>query len=446
MRLLKLIVIAALAIESGALTITQQPEPTEAVVLEKRARVKEKIYGQDYKKMQAEKAKSGETSTSDMPRAWVRTISSTKTVIVRPTVIAGVTFSTKPPKTTNGLEPWVSLNKDGSPKTIKPQHKGGQIKKGKPDYGTWFGTATLIPMSKEEIKAENMEDDEVYEHEEYVPEDPTYHELNPIIRCTPERYFKKGMGKNVESEPFCTPHDNQQMKMDKTYFITWFTRYFKDAKKVKVHLSYLKESLRQKGMKRSLETDQESPEDLLKRSSVLEKGAEVNEKSFFQSDWLDVEEGMFPVTILEEWFGAKDWYKKVLISLQPDNVDIQDFDYTKDAVVVEIARGATVSKGHLEDYKRLEEKWRNKELNVAIEEGPSYEKYYIMMSVPSVVVLFGLGMYIFVMINKKSLDLSHLKKRATAGKKTTHRRIPFKKKGAYTELPQYKNDVGTKAD
>lgn len=462
MRLLKLFTLAILAVESSALTITQPPkatdaievlvatEATEAPRLAKRARVKEKIYGKDYQKQQAEKEGKGEPSTTEMPKPWARTIisaSSTKVVLVRPTVIAGVTFSTRPPKTTNGMEKWVSLNKDGSPKTIKPQNKGGQTKNGKPDYGTWFGTATIIPMGKDDIKAENMEEGEVYEHEENIPEDPTHHELNPIIRCTPDRYFKKGMGKNINSEPFCTPHDNQQLKMDKTYFITWFSRYFKDAKKVRVHLSYLKETARQKGLKRSLEDDLEGEQNLTKRSSLLEKGATIKESSFFYSDWLDVEEGMLPITILEEWFGKKDWYRKVLISLQPDNVDNEEFDYTKDSVVVEISKGAVVSKGQFQDLKKLEEKWRNKGLNVEYEDSSPYEKYYIMMAVPSCVALFGLGMYIFVMINNKNIDLSHLKKRQSAGRKTTHRRIPFKKKATpYSELPQYKNDTGAKAD
>lgn len=451
MKLLKLFTLAVLAVESSALTISQPPEITEAPKLEKRARVKEKIYGKEYQKLQAEKEGKGEQTTTAMPKPWARTITlakSTKTVLVRPTVIAGVTFSTKPPKTTNGLEPWVSLNKDGSPKTIKPQHKGGQIKKGKPDYGTWFGTVTHIPMGKDVIKAENMEEDEIYDHEEYFPEDPSYHELNPIIRCTPERYFKKGQGKDLTSEPFCTPHDNQQLKMDKTYFITWFTRYFKEAKKVRVHLSLLKEAARQRGMKRSVEEDEmEVDQNLNKRSSVLEKGATIQESSFFSSDWLDVEEGMLPITILEEWFGKKDWNRKVLISLQPDYADNEDFDYMKDSVVVEIVKGAVVSKGQFQDLKKLEEKWKNQGLEVEIEDSSPYEKYYIMMAVPSCVCIFGLGMYIFVMINNRSLDLSHLKKKQFAGRKTTHRRIPFKKKkNQYTELPQYKNNAGTKAD
>lgn len=461
MKLLKLFTLAILAVESSALTITQPPkatdaieatgatEATEAPRLAKRARVKEKIYGKGYQEQQAQKEGKGEPSTTKIPKPWARTItsvSSTKVVLVKPTVIAGVTFSTRPPKTTNGLENWVSLQKDGSPKTIKPEHKGGQIKNGKPDYGTWFGTASIIPMGKDDIKAENMEEGEVYEHHEYIAEDPTYHELNPIIRCTPDRYFKRGMGKHVNSEPFCTPHENQQLKMDKTYFITWFSRYFKDAKKVRVHLSFLKESARQKGLKRSLEDDSESEQNLTKRSS-LEKGATIKESSFFYSDWLDVEEGMLPVTILEEWFGKKDWYRKVLISLQPDNVDDEEFDYTKDAVIVEIIKGAVVSKGQFADLKKLEEKWKNDGMNVEYEDSSPYEKYYIMMAVPSCVALFGLGMYIFVMINNKNIDLSHLKKRQSAGRKTTHRRIPFKKKTTpYSELPQYKNDAVTKAD
>lgn len=445
MRLLKLVAFSILALEAKAAIHSQPPEPTETLQLQKR--YKNKIIGKEYAKLQAQRTADVESTTTDAPKPWVRTIYSDKVEIVRPTVIAGVTFSARPPETTNGLEPWINLNKDGSPKTIKPQYKNGQFKKASPTYGTWFAAVTTVAMGKEELKAHNMADDEIFEHEKVIPEDQTYQMLNPLVRCTPDRYSNKGLGKDVSSEPFCTPQDNQNLKMDKTYFITWYSRFFKNAKKVKIHLSFLKEHAAHKGTKRSLENEGSIEEaNITKRSSLIEQGATLKEKSFFQSDWLDVEQGYYPVTIDEEWFG-KEWYKKVLLSIQPEDTDIEDFDYLKNSIVIEISKGAKVSKEHLTDYKKLEEKWRKQELNVAIEEGPDFEKYIIMMSVPTCVAIFALGMYLFVMYNNKNLDLSHLRRKKAAGKKTLHRRIPFKKKkNTYSELPQYKSEVETKAD
>ena len=61
------------------------------------------------------------TTTSEVPKPWLRTIYSTKKEIVTPTVIAGVTFSAKPQPTKDPLQPWISLDKQGLPKTIKPK-------------------------------------------------------------------------------------------------------------------------------------------------------------------------------------------------------------------------------------------------------------------------------------------------------------------------------------
>ena len=63
--------------------------------------------------------------------------------------------------------------------------KNGQIKNGRPDYSTWFQTATTIVYNKEQLKAHNMADDEIFEEVKYIQEgDLENHLLSPIIRCT----------------------------------------------------------------------------------------------------------------------------------------------------------------------------------------------------------------------------------------------------------------------
>lgn len=446
-------ILPALSAIASALTVGA-PAPTPAPQVQKR--YKEVIINKEYQKQQdAKKAKAeGKTSTSEVPKKWHRTIYSTQVEIVQPTVIAGVTFSAKPPTTTNGLEPWVSLNKNGSPKTIRPKNKNGHIQNGSPTYGTWFATPTTVVYSKEELKAHNMADDELYEHVEYIPEDLTYHSLNPILRCVPDYYGPKGMAKMDKTEPFCFPRENAVLLMDHTYFVTWFSRFFKDTAKVRVHLSHIKESARHKGMKREEESSffgrfkrnfvDKSTENVLsifsKRSSVIEKGGSLQEASFWSSEWLSNDAGFLPLDIKEEWFGPSDWYRKVLISIQPENVSDDEFDVMKHSIVVEFRKGAKVSKGTNLDLKKLEEKYAKEGIDYDIEEGID-EKYYVMMTMPLMVMVAALGMYIFVRVNKKYTDLSHLKRRKYAGKNTKHRRVLFKKKLDYLELPQFNEDI-----
>lgn len=401
-----------------------------AVELEKRA--KEVVVNKDYKKIQQMKA--GKVSSSATPTPWLRTIYGSKKEIVTPTVVAGVTFSAKPPITTDGLEPWVSLKKDGSPVTIKPKMKNGHIQNKSPDYSTWFQNPVTMRYTKEELQAHNQEEDQIFTHVEYEPEDLTYRLLNPIFRCTPPSYKKKGLAKDTSSEPFCFPQDNAVLKMDKTYFLTWYYRYFDEkVTNVRVHLSYVKEAARQKGLKRDLA----AVNDTEKRSSVIEYGGLLDGKSFFVSDWLAKEEGYFPIFVDPSWFGENDYYRKVTISLQPDNVPDEEFDRLKDYVVIEIAKGAKVAKGSHQDIKKQEEREKLKAQygdDYVVEEGIDYEKYMIIISMPTCVLLAAFGMYLFVLINKRNTDLTFLRKVKFNRNKT---------RSKYSELPQWE---GSKKD
>lgn len=432
------------SVDAAAVVSVEDPLITEAPAVQLEKRYKGKIINKEYAKQQEEQKKilAGEDpeSSSTMPKPWIRTIYESQVEIVTPTVIAGVTFSAKPPKTTDGLEPWISLNKDGSPKTIRPQMKNGRIKKASPTYDTWFAKPTTIQYTKEQLKAHNMADDQIHEEVEYIDEDQTYHQLNPLIRCTPDLYHKKGLGKDIPSEPFCFPHDNQSLKRDRTYFVTWYSKFFEeDVKNVKIHLSYIKEKARYKGMKRDVNETA-----IAKRSKVIENGGTILQASFFTSDWISNDQGFFPLTILPEWFGEKAFEHKVLLSIQPDTVKDEEFNHMDKYVVIEIAIGAKVSKEHLTDLKQLEEKWRKQQLAGEIdeiEEGIDYDKYIVMLTMPTCVAIAALAMYIFVWINKRNTDLSHLTKRKFAGKSTKHRRIPFKKNNGYSELPQYTENI-----
>ncbi|CAI5756848.1 unnamed protein product [Candida verbasci] len=436
----------------------------EAVKLSKRMR--DVIVNKDYQKQQEAKKKLTQSSTETPPPRWIRTRKDGRTEIVTPTIIQGVTFSARPPKTTDGLEPWVSLKDDGSPKTINPKYKNGRIKDGYPSYTTYFQQATTFTYNKEQLKAHNMAEDEIFTEIIYTEEeDLEDHFLNPIIRCTPDRYKMKGIGRDKSPEPFCTPKDTARLIMDKTYFVTWYSRFFDPTvKQIKLHFTNVKESLKEKGLrkrefnetaqekgeKEEEEEEEEEKKDLAlfdKRSRTIEKGGRIQD-SFFQTEWLDNELGYYPLYINESFFDKSYtvFEKKVLISIQPDNIPDEEFDILKNSIVVEFSKGSIVSKGHLEDLKKLEEKYANRHMhNIEIEEGIDYEKYMVMLALPTCVLIAAVGMYFFVTINK--IDLSHLKKTSFAGKKTTHRRIPFKTKKNTTALPVYKSDInGPKHD
>lgn len=412
-----------------------------------------KIVSSKYQKAQDQESRQLGSVTPLGLKPWIRTVQlSSKSVpeIVTPTVYGGVTFAAKPPETTNGLEFWIDLKKDGSPKTMKPKNKGGHIKNKSPTYGTWFASATTKTHAKEDLRAHNMKEDFV--DEIHIQQDEAYHSLNPMVRCTPDRYFKKSLGRDKLSEPFCSPRDQQRWYLDRTYFVTWFTNFFKEANKVRLLMFFIKETQKQKGIgfKRSVE---EGPEvnalvinaEINKRSSLIENGAKHERKPFFDSDWFEKRQGFFPVTVNQSWFGPNEYSRKILVTVQPDNVPDEEFDPLSHYLVEEIAIKSTVSKEHQVDLKKLEQKWYNQELNEEIEEGIDYEKYLAIVSVPSCVLIAAMGMYLFVYINKGKTDLSFLKK-VRHGKLKRNLKLLRRKKNAYSELPQFTNEVNQKGD
>ncbi|SCU96409.1 LANO_0E13432g1_1 [Lachancea nothofagi CBS 11611] len=315
------------------------------------------------------------TTTSEVVKPWRRTIYSTQREIVTPIVIAGVTLSAKPPASSDPLEPWVSLDKLGNPKTIKPKIEKGRTVDGHPDYSTYFKTVHTTTFSPEELKAHNLETDELYTEEFFEEEDETYVSLNPIIRCTPNRYRNKGLAKDISSEPFCTPFENVEWKLHETYFVTWYTKFFEDpetekvAERVRLHLFYVKENPHEKGFK--------------KRSLRA---------AFFSSETVKNVDGLYPIKVDEEWFQEKQ-EKRVLLAIQPEYISDEAFDPWSNGILLKIIKGARVAKNTkeqlaLQDAGISDDTW-----------------YYVALSTPTVVVIACVAMYFFLFLNKKHRDI-----------------------------------------
>lgn len=352
-----------------------------------------------YQKVRLPKTTTTST-TQETPKPWVRTIYDDVVEIVTPTVMAGVTFYAKPPANTDAPHPWISLDKNGSPKTIKPELKNGITKNASPTYGTAFQTATTVVYNYDDLKAHNMQPDEVHEEVEWADEDKTYVSLNPLIRCTPERFRLQGIARDKSSGPFCTPHENAQLVMGNTYFFTWYTKFFSDEY-VRLHFSYVKEKTMDKGMsKRSVDT------------------------AFFSTPWIENLHGFYDFSIQEEWL-RDEWKQNVAVSIQPRSIEDDEFDLLTNATVFKIQRKSTVGKNSKEDRARMDagitdDTW-----------------YYVMLSIPSVICLTGIGMYIFLLITKGERDFSAVRRKAVRSKHRILGKFKGTKNKRYSELPQF---------
>ncbi|SCU90216.1 LAMI_0E01112g1_1 [Lachancea mirantina] len=353
------------------------------------------------------------TTSSEEIRPWMRTIYSTVKEVVTPTVIAGVTFSRKPLATPDPLEPWVSLNKEGLPKTIKPKIKNGRTENASPTYSTYFKTVSTKTFDYEELQAHNMDPNDVYEEEVFEDEDKTYVSLNPIIRCTPDRYLNKGLAKNVPSEPFCTPRENSELKVGKTYFVTWYTNFFRSeltdetAEKVRIHLSYVREKSHEKGF-----------------------GKRDMRATFFSSEWIRNVDGLYPLEIYEEWLNGK-YERKVVLSVQPSTIPDDEFNHLEHGLLINIALGSRVFKKTkeqlaLEDAGIMDDTW-----------------YYVALSIPTAVLIACVGMYFFLYLNRHNRDISDVrrfalsKRRRVIGKFKDMKKYKNINNRRYDELPSY---------
>ncbi|ODV85948.1 hypothetical protein CANARDRAFT_28013 [[Candida] arabinofermentans NRRL YB-2248] len=376
----------------------QTPIPTGALQFQKRDAAKKVKINKEYMNEQLKKQGLLPSTTDDTPAPWLRTIYGSIAEVVHPTVIHSITFNAKPPATTDGLEEWVSLKDDGSPKTIKPKMKNGKIKNGKPDPKTYFQTASTVVYNQKDLKAHNLKEDDTHVEVVWLPEDDTYSSLNPLMRCTPDLYRKKGPAGMDRSEPFCSPKENTSLKVGVAHFLTWYTRYFEEAQYVKVHYAFVKENKSDKGMKKREIPGFAAEKAVIDQKTTIEDAIGDIPGTFFSSEWIMNRDGYYPIEIEEEWLKGEH-YKKVMISIQPDTVEDEDFNLLEsDHIIVNFQIKATVSKNskldrHLQDQV-----------------GTGDDVYYVIMSVPTVVILAAFGMYMFLHCNRKHRDLSHIKK------------------------------------
>ncbi|XBW36925.1 hypothetical protein QEN19_002504 [Hanseniaspora menglaensis] len=395
-----------------------------------------------------------ETKSEILP--WIRTIDLTTTTIitrVTPEVISLntkdiITISAKPTTTMDQLKSqlrhWVSIKKDGLPKTVKPKLANGhEVKNGGYDlinYSTYFMTEKTITLSYEEMgKPKGMKPDE--KHIETIKEfeDPSYEwDLNPIMRCFPENFNKmnpknqivykqdknnKDFETNVQltSEPFCAPKENTVWKMDKTYFTHWYYKFFYDtvneeyAEKVKIHLTYITESYKDQGMN--------------KRGF-----AEDEQLSFWSSDWISNKQGYFPIYI-DQAFLKDDYEEKILLTIQPDYMSDAEFHPLMselNPVKLSIIRGNKIVKQNGDDLEFKH--WGTEK---------QYSKYghgktilEIIIIIPTVVFVAFIVMFIFVKINSKNRDFSSIKKFKGSKLKNKINLSKFKNH-KYDELPMH---------
>lgn len=256
-----------------------------------------------------------ETKTTFEP--WIRTVSG-HIELVTPTVVDGITFSASP-RNVKTPTPWVSLKKDGLPKTIKPKVKGLETKNAWPDYEQWFDTPVTVTHDLSNAKG-NKEGKTHHKEVKMIPINQDELRLNPLIRCTPDRYFDKN-----KAGPLCTPQKNSNIVLGKTHWVSWFTRYFDSDEKVRIVMAYVES----KGINRKRDTSGSDP-------------------VFFESDWLDNDEGFYPLQIEKDWLLGQ-YNQLVGLGIQPQSVPDDEFDLLANGTILRLRMGPTVQKDRLVD-------------------------------------------------------------------------------------------------
>lgn len=343
------------------------------------------------------------------PKPWLRTRilpSTTVTELVTPTVWGGVTFSASPRSHPKTPFPWLSLDKEGKVKTISPKLKHGVTQNGPPEYGTWFEDAVTETVNLKTI-IDGVTEDTPHEVVTHVPEDITERQLNPIIRCTPDRYFDKlRKNKKIPSEPFCTPKEGSSLLFENTYWVSWYTKYFPGAERVRLHLAYIHLNKYGKVAKRDFIPDDEDDSALYKRDA---------DDAFWSSEWLPNLDGVYPLDITLDMFGNSP-VQDIMLTIQPDYVQDQDFNLVN-GTHLKILKKSIKGSGKTATRLRVED------------EGESESALYIALSIPTVLVVVFCGFMIFNFLvrNSRTWQKIRIKSRKT-GK-------VFNRNSKYSKLP-----------
>lgn len=342
----------------------------------------------------------------ESPRSWLRTRTLASTTIVElvtPTVWGGVTFNASPRVHPKTPLPWLSLDKEGKVKTISPKLKNGITQNGRPEYGTWFDEAVTKTVNVKSM-IDGYDDDHHVEDVQYIAEDTTDRDLNPLIRCTPDRYFeKKRKNMKIPSEPFCTPKEGSRLFLGNIYWVSWYTKYFPGAKNVRLHLAYVKPNKNGRGVKRDYIPD-ESISGLSKRDA---------DDAFWSSEWLPNLDGVYPLEIINSMFEDKP-SQDVMLTVQPDTIDDINFTLTNGT--------------HLQIFRKPIKTQKNARLRVE-DEGSSESALYIALTIPTllVVVFFFFIVFNFLVRGNRSWRSIRVKSRKS-GK-------IFSRNSKYSKLP-----------
>ena len=338
--------------------------------------------------------------SEEPPKPWIRTIYDDVVEVVTPYVIGGVTFAAPQPQTTNGLEPWISINKEGLPKTITPKLKNGIIANGYPDVKTYYQTATTVVHHQKDLKAHNLGDDETVEEVIMIEEDDTYVKLSPLQRCTPDYYYKKGVANVESSEPFCAPEERRKFRVGLTYFITWYTRFFENTNKVRFHYAYVNEKSHEKGFDKRDFLDaalKDMDTEIERVAGEVATGGAVH-GAFYSSDWIDNTNGWYSFEVKPEWLQEK-FYKKVAIAIQPDSIPDDEFSILDAPHIFATFQYKESIGKNTKEMRALQDKV-----------GTNDDVYYVIAAMPTVVLISVIGMYGFLYLTRKHRDLSGVRK------------------------------------
>ncbi|KAK9332838.1 hypothetical protein V1520DRAFT_333645 [Lipomyces starkeyi] len=267
-------------------------------------------------------------------RPWTRTAPSGTKETVTPFIVEGITISPRPAVVTPTVAiPWISLKNNGAPATIKPKIKNGYTEKASPTYGTWFAEHTGLDTESSDTTAsaeggaapknanalKTVMNGRYYEGE--------FERLNPVIRCTPERYLEQG-----DIAPFCSPASNSELLSGHAYFVSWYSRYF-NSTEVRINL---------------LDYDTLS---ITSPSAIHDNSVEKNLKefAFFTSEWVDNELGYYILEIDPKWIG-KPFSKSVYIHIESTAEAADDLN-VEHAPLVKFLKGPKAMRSSSQRYE-----------------------------------------------------------------------------------------------